>query len=101
MRISDWSSDVCSFRSTAAALQRVPGVQVTVGANNEITGVVIRGLGDILTTLDGREFFSTTGRTFSFQDLPADALARVDVINSATADQIGRASCRERVCQYV
>ena len=32
--------------TTAAALQRVPGVQVTVGANNEITGVVIRGLGD-------------------------------------------------------
>lgn len=74
--------------TTAAALQRVPGVQVTVGNNNEITGVVIRGLGDILTTLDGREFFSTTGRTFSFQDLPAEALARVDVIKSATANLI-------------
>jgi len=74
--------------TTAAALQRVPGVQVTVGANNEITGVVIRGLGDILTTLDGREFFSTTGRTFSFQDLPAEALSRVDVIKSATANLI-------------
>ena len=74
--------------TTAAALQRVPGVQVTVGANNEITGVVIRGLGDILTTLDGREFFSTTGRTFSFQDLPAEALSRVDVVKSATANLI-------------
>ncbi|QDX26913.1 TonB-dependent receptor [Sphingomonas suaedae] len=74
--------------TTAAALQRVPGVQVTVGANNEITGVVIRGLGDILTTLDGREFFSTTDRSFSFQDLPAEALARVDVIKSQTADII-------------
>lgn len=74
--------------TTAAALQRVPGVQVTVGANNEITGVVIRGLGDILTTLDGREFFSTTGRTFSFQDLPAEALSRVDVVKSMTADLI-------------
>lgn len=74
--------------TTAAALQRVPGVQVTVGANNEITGVVVRGLGDILTTLNGREFFSTTGRTFSFQDLPAEALARVDVIKSSTSDLI-------------
>ena len=74
--------------TTAAALQRVPGVQVTVGNNNEIAGVVIRGLGDILTTLDGREFFSTTGRTFSFQDLPAEALSRVDVIKSATANLI-------------
>ncbi|HTG38770.1 TonB-dependent receptor [Sphingomonas sp.] len=74
--------------TTAAALQRVPGVQVTVGNNNEIAGVVIRGLGDILTTLDGREFFSTTDRTFSFQDLPAEALARVDVVKSATANLI-------------
>ena len=74
--------------TTAAALQRVPGIQVTVGGNNEITGVVIRGLGDILTTLDGREFFSTTGRTFSFQDLPAEALSRVDVVKSATSNLI-------------
>ena len=38
--------------STAAALQRVPGVQVTVGDNNEIVNPIIRGLGDILTTLE-------------------------------------------------
>ncbi|EMD81872.1 TonB-dependent receptor [Pacificimonas flava] len=74
--------------TTAAALQRVPGVQVTVGGNNEITGVLIRGLSDILTTVDGRELFSTAGRTFEFQDLPAEALARVDVIKSSTADLI-------------
>ena len=78
--------------TTAAALQRVPGVQVTVGANNEITGVVIRGLGDILTTLDGREFFSTTERSFEFRDLPAEALSRVDVIKSQTAEIIEAAS---------
>ncbi|MFC4314526.1 TonB-dependent receptor [Steroidobacter flavus] len=74
--------------TTAAALQRVPGVQVTVGSNNEITGVLIRGLGDILTTLDGREIFSTTGRGFAVQDLPAEALSRVDVIKSSTANLI-------------
>ncbi len=74
--------------TTAAALQRVPGVQVSVGSNNEITGVLIRGLGDILTTLDGREIFSTTGRGFAVQDLPAEALSRVDVIKSSTANLI-------------
>lgn len=74
--------------TTAAALQRVPGVQVSIGNNNEIVGVLIRGLSDISTTLDGREFFTTTGRSFTFQDLPADALARVDVIKSTTADLI-------------
>ncbi|WP_206606377.1 TonB-dependent receptor [Steroidobacter cummioxidans] len=74
--------------TTAAALQRVPGVQVSIGNNNEIIGVLIRGLNDIQTTLDGRELFSTTSRNFQFQDLPADALARVDVIKSTTADLI-------------
>ena len=74
--------------TTAAALQRVPGVQVSVGSNNEITGVLIRGLGDILTTLDGREIFSTTGRGFAVQDLPAEALSRVDVIKSSTSNLI-------------
>ncbi|WNO53558.1 TonB-dependent receptor [Stakelama saccharophila] len=74
--------------TTAGALQRVPGVQVAVGANNEITGVRVRGLDDITTTLDGREIFSATGRGFAFQDLPAAALARVDVIKTSTADLI-------------
>ncbi|GFE90024.1 TonB-dependent receptor [Steroidobacter agaridevorans] len=74
--------------TTAAALQRVPGVQVSIGNNNEIVGVLIRGLSDIQTTLDGRELFSANSRNFQFQDLPADALARVDVIKSTTADLI-------------
>lgn len=74
--------------TTAAALQRIPGIQVTVGANNEIVNPIIRGLGDILTTLDGREIFSGVGRGFAFQDLPAEALAGVDVYKSNSADLI-------------
>lgn len=74
--------------TTAAALQRVPGIQTEVGADNEIAGVRIRGLNDILTTIDGREVFSTTGRNFDLQDLPATALARVDVIKTSTANLI-------------
>lgn len=74
--------------TTAEALQRVPGVQVTVGSNNEVSGVLVRGLSDISSTLDGREIFSTTGRGFAFQDLPAAALSRVDVIKTSTADLI-------------
>jgi iron complex outermembrane receptor protein len=74
--------------TTAAALQRVPGVQVTVGGNNEIVNPLIRGLSDILTTLDGREIFTAEGRTFAFQDLPAEAIARLDVYKSNTANLI-------------
>ncbi|WP_267394304.1 MULTISPECIES: TonB-dependent receptor [unclassified Sphingomonas] len=72
--------------TVAAALQRVPGVQVVVGDNNEITNPLIRGLGDILTTLNGREVFTGAGRGFSFQDLPAEALAGADVYKSNSAN---------------
>lgn len=84
------SEDIGKFPdpTTAAALQRVPGVQVSVTQSNEIGNVRVRGLGDILTTVDGREIITTTGRTFAMQDVPADALARVDVVKSNTADLI-------------
>src|SRR3546814_6616868 len=112
MRISDWSSDVCSsdltdiatadqssqgseivvtgIRSSleraaevkqnsvqvvdsivaqdiskfpdptvASSLQRVAGVQVSNDNHNELSGVRIRGLTDILTTVDGRDRKST------------------------------------------
>jgi iron complex outermembrane receptor protein len=74
--------------TTAAALQRVPGIQVQNDSNNELSGVRIRGLADIMTTVDGREVFTTTGRGFSLVDMPAEALARVEVFKSQTADQI-------------
>src|SRR3546814_10567026 len=47
--------------TTAAALQRVPGVQVSVNRNNELGDVRVRGLPDVLTTVNGREVFSTIG----------------------------------------
>lgn len=74
--------------TTAAALQRVPGVQVSTNRNNELGDVRIRGLPDVLTTVNGREVFTTTGRNFDLQDMPAEALARVNVFKSQTADLI-------------
>ncbi|MGN6277558.1 MAG: TonB-dependent receptor [Sphingomonas sp.] len=74
--------------TTAAALQRVPGVQVSNDRDNELSNVKIRGLSDVSTTVDGREIFTTTGRSFDLKDLPAEALKRVDVFKSQTADQI-------------
>ena len=74
--------------TTAAALQRIPGIQVSVNRNNELADVRVRGLPDILTTVDGREVFTTNDRSFSLQDMPAQALARVDVAKSQTADLI-------------
>ncbi|RIA46071.1 TonB-dependent receptor [Hephaestia caeni] len=72
--------------TTAAALQRVPGVQVSTNRNNELGDVRVRGLPDVLTTVNGREVFTTTGRSFDLQDMPAEALSRVNVYKSQTAD---------------
>ncbi|HKX90227.1 MAG TPA: TonB-dependent receptor [Sphingopyxis sp.] len=74
--------------TVAAALQRVPGIQVQNDRNNELSTVRIRGLTDILTTVNGREVVTTTGRGFDLQDVPAEALARIDAFKSQTADQI-------------
>src|SRR3546814_5636642 len=67
MRISDWSSDVCSSDLTATE-------RLTVFTNGILA------------------FSSTTL-------LAITATERLTVFNTET--QIGRASCRERVCQYV
>ena len=82
------AEDIGKFpdNSTAAALQRVPGVQVFRGDNNEIVGPIIRGLGDIITTVNGREIFSGVGRGFAFQDLPPEALAAANVYKSNSAN---------------
>jgi TonB-dependent receptor len=74
--------------TTAAALQRVPGIQVSVNRNNELGDVRVRGLPDVLTTVNGREVFTTTGRRLDLQDVPAEALARIDVYKSQTPDLI-------------
>lgn len=74
--------------TVASALQRIPGVQVSVGDNNEIVNPLVRGLGDILTTLNGREVFTGAGRGFSFQDIPAEALAGAQVYKNNSADMI-------------
>ena len=73
--------------TTSDALQRIPGVQVARGAG-EANGVVVRGLPDVKTTINGRSIFSTTSRGFAFQDLPAEALSSVSVYKSRSAEQL-------------
>jgi iron complex outermembrane recepter protein len=84
------ADDIGKFpdNTVAAALQRVPGIQIVVGFNNEIANPLIRGIGDILTTVDGREMFTGVGRGFAFQDLPAEAIAGANVYKSSSANLI-------------
>jgi iron complex outermembrane receptor protein len=69
------------------ALQHVTGVQISRNAA-EATQLLIRGLPDIETLLNGREIFTSTGRFITLQDIPAELLARVDVDKSARADDL-------------
>lgn len=74
--------------SVADALQRVTGVQVAQGFQGETSSVVIRGLPNAVTTLNGREIFNAGGREFSFQDLPATAVSGLDVYKSTDATMV-------------
>lgn len=73
--------------TVADALQRVPGIQV--GRNNgEVTTVLIRGLPNLGTTLNGNEIFTGTSRGVALQDIPAELVAGVDVYKSTSPDKV-------------
>src|SRR3546814_6138328 len=87
MRISDWSSDVCSSDLNAA------GILLDAA----------RHFAERTAVLEAHEV-----RTTSFAELWGGALALARRLQCAgirpgdrVAIQIGRASCRERVCQSV
>jgi iron complex outermembrane receptor protein len=69
------------------ALQHVSGISI-IRNNVEPSQVLIRGLPDIATLLNGRQIFSTTGRFISLPDLPAELLARVDVHKASSATDL-------------
>ena len=69
------------------ALQRVTGVQVARGAGEAGT-VLIRGLPNVTSYLNGRETFTGTGRGVALQDIPAELVAGVDVYKTSTPELI-------------
>ena len=69
------------------ALQHVTGVQISRNAA-EANQLLIRGLPDIATLLNGRDVFTSNGRFITLQDIPAELLQRVDVEKSPRADDI-------------
>lgn len=81
------ASDIGAFpdRSIGDALQRVAGVQITRDLG-ETANVIIRGLPDVSTTVNGLEVFTGTGRRIAYQDLPVMSVQGLDVYKSLTAD---------------
>src|SRR3546814_1486106 len=93
MRISDWSSDVCSsdllqlFRRGGRPGQQADGVAILPGHHGILQQRRTGGEGCHAHTAD---MHPGPGR-------------QLEVLGNAAIEdhEIGRASCRERVCQYV
>src|SRR3546814_17868977 len=84
MRISDWSSDVCSSDLSPKAFERilwVRGMQLAIGCDRALVAT---------TETDPR--IARFARDQKVALISRAFLSRIE---------IGRASCRERVCQYV
>src|SRR3546814_16727268 len=97
MRISHWSSDVCSSDV----------LYLPIGAESSLKGVV-----DLVNNRGIVWQDESLGAKFDYVEIPADmadkaAEYREQMIETvveqddAGMEEIGRASCRERVCRYV
>src|SRR3546814_11501364 len=99
MRISDWSSDVCS--SDLQVVHPLQGMQFDASGNlvpfqfgelyNTAKPSTLMVGGDPSIT----DYYSANGPPF------AVSTEHVSAYSHADFDQIGRASCRARVCPYV
>src|SRR3546814_2251894 len=81
MRISDWSSDVCSSDLGAAIFVRRGELAIAIGADGEDELLAARQLGEAFSGHCGGAFLLGLPRS--------------------EAQEIGSASGRDRVCQYV
>src|SRR3546814_7856522 len=81
MRISDWSSDVGSSDLASPAVW-----VLAAAARRQLSIADPDGAGSNAVTLNS---------------LVSGPIAGAPVVNPPEASEIGRASCRERVCQYV
>src|SRR3546814_4125496 len=109
MRISDWSSDVCSSDLRELALRRLDGRVGLAGRHVEPLGIELEVMDQ---RLHGALHFGATRRRdlavrrqhgsirHLLDALPDDPEALPHLLDPHQVE-IGRASCRERVWQYV
>src|SRR3546814_15599965 len=99
MRISDWSSDVCSSDLGTHNAYRILRLKDKLGTRSMASGEI---------RLEGALAWLVGERGQGFKQM-ADMINNSRLSNGMRAaglmrravTEIGRASCRERVCQYV
>src|SRR3546814_18284479 len=100
MRISDWSSDVCS-----SDLGGFGGGGGRPRGGGGFGGGGGGGMpGTVIGTGKGTVKFFNQQKGFGFvvrEDGGEDVFVHISAVEAAGLTEIGRASCRERVCQYV
>src|SRR3546814_2420616 len=113
MRISDWSSDVCSsdLISTGMVALSYQSLLTTLNANEFLTKERTVLLARVLASsdiglepdiLNGSKMPKSEDTVVLFATPAADPIRPTPEYQLAALTlQIGRASCRERVCQYV
>src|SRR3546814_7525111 len=118
MRISAWSSDVCSSDLLALSLRRRPddaerlhrlhAIARAAGVRSVATGDVLyhapeaRPLQDVMTAIREKATIDELGfGRERFMDRALKSPEEMERRFAAFPDaKIGRAACRERVCQY-
>src|SRR3546814_13852475 len=98
MRISDWSSDVCSsdLPDEDHATERVINARIGV-AVSERAEQPLRDRGRILV----EQIVDARAHREILQHIDRACKVEIAVSVDLAVDEIGRASCRESVCQYV
>ncbi|RJG24379.1 TonB-dependent receptor [Massilia cavernae] len=74
-------------KNVAEMLGRITGVQVR-REFGEANSVVIRGLPGLVTLLNGREMYTSSGRSLYLADIPAAMLYRVDAYKTQGAEMV-------------
>src|SRR3546814_16802409 len=103
MRISDWSSDVCSsdlvdLPNGVLAIRNLPGKAVLRRCDLQFAGQALVGAGleEVGNTLECRGHFRSGERC----QLVSGVEVRDEEVQNSFVIKIGSASCRERVCHY-
>src|SRR3546814_3782072 len=97
MRISDWSSDVCSSDLLVRIAERMAARAIERGLGGQASSVCRHARQRLppLRHVEQRGVIHADDAALSLMfDVAGGALRRFRV------EQIGRATCREKVCQY-